>query len=252
MANQSWFSWQLTVIDPVVVPIVAEILALWPPHDLKRWQVTRPVADTVAKFVALELQVAVLVTFCTTPLPYVAVAVSCNVPPQRICEGDEGVTTMDSITGAWQFTVVDPLILPLAAVIVAEPAVRAVALQVTRPDADTVATLGALEVQVTPVSGWAAPDEYVPVAVNCTVPPAATAVEPGVSAMDWSTGARQVTLAEPLVIPVAVALVAMIVADPWPVAFGLQLTRPADTVATLGALELQVADAVRFCIEPSV
>jgi hypothetical protein len=148
----------VTVTDPVVVPIVAEILALWSCLDLF-WHVTRPVADTVAALGALELQVAVFVTFCTTPLPYVAVAVSCSVPPQRISPGQEGVTAMDLSAGAWQFTVVDPMMPLLVAVIVAEPAVRAVALQLTSPDADTLATLAALEVQVTVPRGCVGPDE---------------------------------------------------------------------------------------------
>jgi hypothetical protein len=74
------------------------------------------------------------------------------------------------------------------------------------------------------------------VADNCTVPPAATAVDPGVSAMDWSTGAWQFTVVDPLM-PL---LVAMIVAEPAPVAVGLQVTRPdADTVATLAGLAIQ-------------
>ena len=60
------------------------------------------------------------------------------------------------------------------------------------------------------------------------------------------------TVVDPLVVPVAVAPLAEIVADPATIALALQLTKPADTVATLGALEIQVAVGVRFCIEPSV
>jgi hypothetical protein len=61
-----------------------------------------------------------------------------------------------------------------------------------------------------------------------------------------------VTVVEPVVVPVAVAPLAEIVADPPTVALALQLTTPADTVATLGALETQVAVGVIFCVEPSV
>jgi hypothetical protein len=61
-----------------------------------------------------------------------------------------------------------------------------------------------------------------------------------------------VTVVEPVVVPVAVAPVADIVVDPPAVALALQLTRPADTVATLGALEIQVAVGVRFWVEPLV
>ena len=51
--------------------------------------------------------------------------------------------------GAWQVTPIDALTLPLAAVIVAEPFIVAPALQVTRPVADTVATLDTLELHCT-------------------------------------------------------------------------------------------------------
>ena len=66
--------------------------------------------------------------------------------------------------------------------------------------------------------------------------------------MDLSAGARQVTVVEPVVVPVAVALVAEILADPP----AMQLTRPADTVATVGALETQAAVGVRSCADPSL
>jgi hypothetical protein len=70
--------------------------------------------------------------------------------------------------------------------------------------------------------------------------------------MYFSCGTWQVTVVDPLVVPVAVAPLADIVTDPPAVALALQLTRPAETEATLGALETQVAVDVRFCVEPSV
>lgn len=91
-----------------------------------------------------------------------------------------------------------------------------------------------------------------PVAANCPVPPVGSVSCVGAIVMDWSTGAKQVTVVEPLVVPVAVAPLAEIVADPPTVALALQLTRPADTMATLGALETQLAVGVIFCVEPSV
>jgi len=143
--------------------------------------------------------------------------------------------------------------LPLAAVIVAEPFIVAAALQVTRPVADTVATLATLELHWTVfVIVCAGPEEKLPVAANCAVLPVASVSCVGAIVMDWSSGARQVTVVEPVVVPVAVAPVAEIVADPPTVALALQLTRPAETVATLGALETHVAVAVRFCVEESV
>ena len=70
--------------------------------------------------------------------------------------------------------------------------------------------------------------------------------------MALSTGARQVTVVEAVVVAVAVGLVAEMVAEPATLALALQLTRPAETEATLGALDTQVADAVRSCVDESV
>ena len=91
-----------------------------------------------------------------------------------------------------------------------------------------------------------------PVADNCAVPPVGSVSCVGAIVMDVSTGAKQVTVVEPEVVPVAVAPVAEIAAEPLNVALALHLTRPADTVATLGALDTQVAVGVRSFVEPSV
>ena len=74
----------------------------------------------------------------------------------------------------------------------------------------------------------------------------------GAIVIDTSTGARQVTVVEPVVVPVAVGPLAEIVADPPCVALALQLTSPAETVATPGALETHVAVGERSLVEPSV
>ena len=164
---------------------------------------------------------------------------------------------MDFSCGAWQVTPTDPVMLPLAAEIVDEPLTVALALQVTTPVDDTVATVGALELHSTVfVMLCDGPDEKMPVAVNCAVPPAGRVSGAGDTTTELSTGARQVTNVEPVVVPVAVAAVAEIVADPPVVALGLQLTTPAaDTLTTfdaLGTLKNHVAVAVRFCVEESV
>jgi hypothetical protein len=154
---------------------------------------------------------------------------------------------------AWQVTLIDALMLPLVAVIVEEPFIVAPAEQLTRPVADTVATFGTLELHCTVfVTVCDCPEEKLPVAANCAVPPVGSVSCEGAIVMDFSTGAKHVTVVEPLVVPVAVAPVAEIVADPPPAALALQLTRPAETVATLGALEAQVAVGVRSFVEPSV
>ena len=155
--------------------------------------------------------------------------------------------------GAWQVTPIDALMPPLAAVIVEEPFMVAPALQVTRPAADTVATLATLELHCAVfVKDCAGPEEKLPVAASCAVPPVGRVSCVGAIVMDWSTGGKQVTVVEPLVVPVAVAPLAEIVADPPTVALALQLTSPAETAATFGALETHVAEEVRFCMEPSV
>ena len=123
-------------------------------------------------------------------------------------------------------------------------------MQLTSPAA-TVATLGLLEVQeaADAVTFSRAPDAKVAVAASCNLPPARISqFFSGVTLMDLSAGATQFTVVEAVVVPVAVAAVAEIAADPpaW------QLTRPADTVAMLGALETQVAVEVRSCTDPSV
>lgn len=155
--------------------------------------------------------------------------------------------------GARQVTPIDALTLPLAAVMVEDPFIVKPALQFTRPVADTVATLGTLELHCTVfVMGCAGPDEKLPVAVNCAVPPVGSVSCEGASVMDLSTGAKQVTVVEPVVVPVAVAPVAEIVADPPCAALALQLTKPAAAVATLGALETHVAVGVRSLLESSL
>src|SRR5277367_2874555 len=111
--------------------------------------------------------------------------------------------------GAWQVTLVDPVTAPLAAVIVAEPLVVAPAVQLTKPVELTVATLGTLELHTTlPVRGCEGPEENNPVAVNCAEPPVGRVRGVGASEMEFSTGAKQVTDVDPVVVPAAVAPVA--------------------------------------------
>jgi hypothetical protein len=107
-------------------------------------QLTSPAA-TVATLEALEVQVAVAVTFLVAPEAKVPIAVSWNLPPAGISHSLEGTIVKYLSCAAWQVTPIDALTLPLVAVIVAEPFIVAPALQVTRPAADTVATLDTLE-----------------------------------------------------------------------------------------------------------
>ena len=107
-------------------------------------------ADTVAAAVLLELHVAIDVTFCITPEPYVAIAASCSVPAIGISPGFKGVKAMNRITGAWQVSVADPVTPPLVAEIVTVPPLghnHHWEMHDTTPVADTVATLVSLELQ---------------------------------------------------------------------------------------------------------
>jgi hypothetical protein len=248
--SSSLASSHTTFFDPVTLPALAEIVT-----DVSRdtrLHVTSP-AVTVATVEALEVQVAVAVRFLVAPVAKVPVAVSCTLPPGGISPRFVGVMEIDFSCGAWQVTPTDPLTLPLVAEIVDDPLTVALALQVTRPLDDTVATLGTLELHWTElVRLCEGPEEKMPVAVNCAVPPLGRVNGAGETTTEVSTGAWQVTVVEPVVVPVAVAPVAEIVAAPAVVALGLQLTSPADTPATLGALEAHVAVAVRFCVEESV
>jgi hypothetical protein len=107
-------------------------------------QLTNPAA-TVATLEALETQVAVAVTFLVAPEAKVPIAVSWNLPPAGISHSLEGTIVMYLSCGAWQTTLIDALMLPLVALIVEEPFIVAPAVQLTRPVADTVATLDTLE-----------------------------------------------------------------------------------------------------------
>ena len=67
----------MILAEPVVVPIVAEILVLPSESEYRRLQLKSPVAETVATVGALELHAAELVTFRGGPDEYVPVAVIC-------------------------------------------------------------------------------------------------------------------------------------------------------------------------------
>ena len=91
-----------------------------------------------------------------------------------------------------------PVIEPDVAVMVVFP----VAMPKASPAALTEATAGADEVQATELVMFdVLPSESVPVAVNCCDWPAGTDALAGVTAIDFSTGARTWRLALPLTLP---------------------------------------------------
>jgi hypothetical protein len=65
------------LLDPVVVPLVAEMVVLPSAYEYRRLQLKSPVADTVATLVELEVHETRLVMFRVGPYEYVPVAVIC-------------------------------------------------------------------------------------------------------------------------------------------------------------------------------
>jgi hypothetical protein len=86
------------------------------------------------------------------------------------------------------------------------------------------------------------PLEYVPVAVNCCVLPAATEIVAGVIAIDWSVAAVTVTLVEPVIPPRLALTVGSLVET--------AVIRPPTTVAPV--VEAQVACEVMSAVLPSL
>jgi len=79
--------------------------------------------------------------------------------------------------------------------------------------------------------------------VNCSVWPAATEAVDGVTAIEVSTAAVTVSVADPLIVPDWAAIVAVPVAT--------LVARPAlFTVATPVAEDVQLAVLVKFCVVP--
>src|SRR5256884_4750298 len=119
----------------------------------------------------------------TPPFASCNVAKSCTVPPT--CRLEDAGLTMTDATGAGggggkvvTVTVAVPLFPPLVTVIAAVP----VATPVTHPPALTKATAVLLLSQVTARPLRTAPTESVVAAASCTVPPACTLVDDGLTA----------------------------------------------------------------------
>jgi hypothetical protein len=189
--------------------------------------VTSPVPETVATELLSELQVTARPA-STPPLPSSVVAVACVVSTAVIEVAARATVTDATGTGV---TVIEELALcpSLVAVIVAFPWVSAF----TRPDSETVAIAGALEVQVTarPLNRllWASRS----VTVSCSVIPAVTVPDAGVT--DTATTGAGVTVR--VALPLFPSLAAVILTTPVLTAD----TNPAgETVATAVLSELHV------------
>jgi hypothetical protein len=156
-------------------------------------------------------------------------------------DGFAGVTATDC--NAAEVSVVVPETPEKVAVITVEPAATAVTNPLTVPAVPTVAMVVSVELHVAKVvRSWLAPLVKVPVALSCWVVPMAMEGFAGVNAIDANPAEVRVVDTEtfPAETEMVVVPVAMAVTSP-----------PGVTVATLPFVELQVAEAVRSCTEPS-
>jgi len=224
----------VSVVLPLTVPELA-VMVVVPTATA----VARPPAAMVAAAGVDDVQVTEAVMSCVELSAYVAVAVNCCVRPAGTL-GVAGVTAIE--TSAGTVSVVLPVTPPEFAEIVVVPAATVVA----RPPAAMVAAAVLDDVQVTvAVRFCVEPSEYVPVAVNCWVRPGRTLGLAGVTAMESSSGDSTVSPVFPVTPPDVAEMVvvpsATVVARP-----------PAAMVAVAGVDDVQVAEAVRSSVEPSV
>jgi hypothetical protein len=151
----------------------------------------------------------------------------------------DGVIAIDARAGV-TVKVVDPLIEPEVAVRVVDPAATPVA----SPLVVMVAAAGFDELQVAELVRLpVVPFEYVPVAVNCCMPPTGTDGLEGVTVIETKVGVDTVSAADPATAPEVAVIVD--VPAPTPVANPAELM-----VATLVSEEVQTAEFVRFAVVP--
>jgi hypothetical protein len=174
------------------------------------------------------------------PSVNIPVAVNCSVVPSGM-DALGGVTEIATNWAGVTVSTVLPDTPPLAADMVVCPT----AFDVATPAELIIATADEDEAQVTELlMSSVLPFEYVPVAWNCCCVPSATEGLAGVTAIETIARLVTVKVAEPLISPCVARMIAL--PAPTPVA------RPRATVATEVLDEFQVADAVRFCWEPSL
>jgi hypothetical protein len=160
-----------------------------------------------------------------------------------------GVTVIDASVAEVTVSVVEPEMVPDAALMVAVPAVRAEADPLEPAALLTVATAALDELQVADaVRSWVELSAYLPVAVNWRLVPLAMLGFAGVTEMDTSVAGVTVRVVVPDTVPdEAVIVVAPVDAD---VAKPLE---PAALliVATAVVEEYHATISVRFCVELS-
>src|SRR5690349_301538 len=218
----------VTVIaDEPLLPSEVAVMVAGPPVT----PVTRPLLLTVATDV-LPLPHVIVRPVSALPLASLGVAVNCTVWPAAT-DADAGLTVTLATGTVTAVTVIadEPLLPSEVAVIVAEPA----ATPVTRPLPLTVATdvVPLAHVIVRPVS--ALPLASWGVAVNCTVWPAATEADAGLTLTEATGTVTALTVR--VALPLCPSLVAVMVAEPA----ATPVARPlASTVAIAELLLAQV------------
>jgi hypothetical protein len=224
----------VTPVNPVVLPEMAEIVAL-----PTLTACARPELLMVTNAVAVELQVTDAVILLEVPsLNCPSALYCCDVPFGR--EAPAGVTVMATSVAEVTVSFVEALALPDAALMVVLPGTSAAA----NPAALIVATAVAEEVHVTElVTSCMLPSVKVPVAVNCCICPVAIEGFAGMIVSDTRAAGPTVALADPVMLPE----VAITFALPALTA----CARPELlTVIVAGALEVHVAEAVKSFDEP--
>lgn len=154
--------------------------------------------------------------------------------------GSAGVTAIEVSVAVVIVREVDPEMEPIVAMMVVSPAASPVTLPLVPVALLAVANDVTDELQVADVvRSWVVPFEYVPIAENCSVVPAAMLPLTGVTAMDLSIALVTGRVVEPVMVP----NVAVIVVGPAATA----LARPplAVMVALEVSEELQVTCVVR-------
>jgi hypothetical protein len=239
------------VVEAVMLPDAAVIVVEPAAVDVAT-PLNPAVLLTLATAVADELQVTDLVRSCVVLSEYVPVAVNCRVVPLAML-GLVGVTARDTSVAGVTVRMVEPVMLPNAAVIVVWPAAAHVARPLEPAALLTVATAVADELQVTvAVRSCVVVSENVPVAVKCWVVPLAMLGLTGVTAMDTSVAGVTVRVVEAVMFPAVAVIVALPTALPFalicPGLLTVAIVTGPPIVATVVSDETQDTDAVRSCV----
>lgn len=171
----------LLVIDPDVA-VMSVVSA-----ELTLCAVASPLLSIVATLVFADCQVTASVMSIVLPSSSVPVAWYCTVLPEFV-ESSAGVIAIDFRFATVTVTVVEPLMAPDVAVILAFPTCS----PVTRPEFETVAAASLSDDQLTePVMSFVLPSLYVPVAVICLVELTVTEGVTGVTVMELRVGSTK-------------------------------------------------------------